>query len=63
MGGKKLKAALPMEQVVMQLHAHGAPRDILNKYLDLIDNVDKRVKLEQKLQSNKVFVDVSNTVH
>ncbi|GFG32980.1 hypothetical protein Cfor_09872 [Coptotermes formosanus] len=62
MGGKKLKAALPMEQVVMQLHAHGAPRDILNKYLDLIDNVDKRVKLEQKLQSNKVFVDVNNKV-
>ena len=63
-----MKAALPMEQVVMQLHAHGAPTHILNKYLELIDNVDKRITLAQKLQCHKAVVDVSKvnvflTVH
>lgn len=58
LGGKKLKAALPMEQVVMQLHAHGAPTNILIKYLELIDNTDKRVTLAQKLQCHKAVVDV-----
>jgi len=57
-----LKAALPMEQVVMQLHAHGAPTNILTKYLELIDNTDKRVTLAQKLQCHKAVVDVSNVV-
>ena len=57
-----MKAALPMEQVVMQLHANGAPTNILIKYLELIDNVDKRVALAQKLQCHKAVVDVSNVV-
>ena len=51
-----------MEQVVMQLHAHGAPTYILIKYLELIDNTDKRVTLAQKLQCHKAVVDVSNVV-
>jgi hypothetical protein len=51
-----------MEQVVMQLHAHGAPTNILTKYLELIDNMDKRVTLAQKLQCHKAVVDVSNVV-
>ncbi|XP_021924873.1 spermatogenesis-defective protein 39 homolog isoform X2 [Zootermopsis nevadensis] len=58
LGGKKLKAAVSMEQVVMQLHAHGAPVDVLVKYLELIDNVDKRVGLAQKLQCHKAVVNV-----
>lgn len=58
LGGKKLRGALPMEQVVMQLHAHGAPADILTKYLEFIDNVDKRVTLAQKLECHKAVVDV-----
>jgi hypothetical protein len=49
-----------MEQVVMQLHAHGAPTDILVKFLELIENVDKRVTLAQKLQCHKAVVNVSN---
>lgn len=51
---------MSMEQVVMQLHAHGAPVDVLVKYLELIDNVDKRVGLAQKLQCHKAVVNVSN---
>jgi hypothetical protein len=51
-----------MEQVVMQLHAHEAPTDILIKYLELIDNMDKRVTLAQKLQCHKAVVDVSNVI-
>lgn len=58
LGGKKLKAAVPMEQVVIQLHSHGAPTDILVQYLELIDNVDKRVMLAQKLQCHKAVVNV-----
>jgi hypothetical protein len=46
----------------MQLHAHGAPTDILIKYLELIDNMDKRVTLAQKLQCHKAVVNVSNVV-
>lgn len=55
-----MKSALPMEQVVMQLHAHEAPTDILIKYLELIDNVDKRVTLAQKLRCHAAVVNVSN---
>jgi hypothetical protein len=51
-----------MEQVVMQLHAHAAPIDILVKYLELIENVDKRVALAQKLQCHKAVINVSNIV-
>jgi hypothetical protein len=51
-----------MEQVVMQLHAHAAPTDILIKYLELIQNVDKRVALAQKLQCHRAVIDVSNVV-
>jgi hypothetical protein len=49
-----------MELVVMQLHAHGAPTYILDKYLELIDNMDKRVILAQKLQCHRAVVNVSN---
>lgn len=57
-----MKAAVPMEQVVMQLHAHGAPADILVRYLELIDNVDKRVALAQKVQCHKAVVNVSKII-
>ncbi|PNF42419.1 hypothetical protein B7P43_G10953 [Cryptotermes secundus] len=58
LGGKKLKTAVPIEKVVMQLHAHGAPTDILVKYLELIENVDKRITLAQKLQCHKAVINV-----
>ncbi|PSN36491.1 hypothetical protein C0J52_05065 [Blattella germanica] len=58
LGGKKLKAAVPMEQVVLQLHMHGAPTEVLVKYLELIDNADKRVALAQKLQCHKAVINV-----
>jgi hypothetical protein len=51
-----------MEQVVMQLHAHQAPTDILVKYLELIENVDKRITLAQKLQCHRAVINVSNIV-
>lgn len=55
-----MKSAVPVEKVVMQLHAHEAPTDILVKYLELIENVDKRITLAQKLQCHKAVINVSN---
>ena len=50
-----------MEQVVIQLHSHGAPTDVLVRYLELIDNVDKRVVLAHKLQCHKAVINVSKS--
>ncbi|XP_069685385.1 spermatogenesis-defective protein 39 homolog isoform X2 [Periplaneta americana] len=60
LGGKRVKAAIPMEQVVIQLHNHGAPTDILVKYLDLIDSIDKRITLAKKLQCHKAVINISH---
>ncbi|XP_066995521.2 spermatogenesis-defective protein 39 homolog [Anabrus simplex] len=58
LGGKKLKAVVPMEEVVRLLHAHQAPAAVLMKYLLLIENPEKQVALVHKLQCHKVAIDL-----
>jgi len=55
--GKKNKSTLPIDRVVVQLHKLEAPPDVLSKYFELIDPLDKRLAVAKKLGFNKVIID------
>lgn len=55
--GSKLKLALPIEKVVVQLHSKGAPPEVLSKYLGFVDGQERRIALAQKLGCHKVVID------
>ncbi|KAL1138943.1 hypothetical protein AAG570_009005 [Ranatra chinensis] len=59
LGGKRVNAILPMDQVVIQLHKLKAPNNVLHIYFELIDDIDKRMCVAKKLQCHKEVIDVS----
>ncbi|XP_075228048.1 vacuolar protein sorting 16B [Lycorma delicatula] len=61
LGGRKLKASVPMEQVVLRLHSLEAPTNILISYLSLIDNIDKRLKIARSIECHKAVIDIFAT--
>ncbi|XP_026293560.1 spermatogenesis-defective protein 39 homolog [Frankliniella occidentalis] len=55
--GSKLKLAIPIDKVVIQLHSKGAPNDVLSKYLGFVDSYEKRIALAQKIGCHKTVID------
>lgn len=58
LGGRKAKASLSMEHIVTELHKHGAPSNVLLMYLQLIDNIEKRLSVARALHCHKAIIDV-----
>lgn len=56
-GGKKMKAAIGFEKVVEILHRFQAPPEILDKYLDLVDDLEVRLNLSKKTGSSKITIE------
>lgn len=58
LGGKKLKSIISVERIACELHKHGVPNSVLAQFLEVIDNLDKRLELAKKLSCYKVVIDV-----
>lgn len=56
-GGTKMKAAIGFDKVVAILHRNGAPQDILQKYLAMIDNLEQRLGLAKKVSCQIAVID------
>lgn len=55
---KRIKATLPMEQVVHTLHSSGAPSNVLAVYIGLMDNMESRLKLAVNYKCHQAVIDV-----
>uniref|UniRef100_A0A1B6LGY4 Vps16 C-terminal domain-containing protein n=1 Tax=Graphocephala atropunctata TaxID=36148 RepID=A0A1B6LGY4_9HEMI len=60
--GPKLRVSLPMENVVTTLHASGAPQEVLYTFLQLIDNLDKRLAVARLVACDKAIIEASMTL-
>lgn len=58
LGNKRVKTELPMDEVVMKLHELDAPQAVLLVYLDLIDNVEKKLEVAKRVHCHRVVIDV-----
>ncbi|GFS18673.1 spermatogenesis-defective protein 39 homolog [Elysia marginata] len=56
-GKTQLKAAIGFDKVVAILHRNGAPQDILQKYLGLVDNVEQRLSLAKRVSCQIAVID------
>ncbi|KAK3774195.1 hypothetical protein RRG08_001330 [Elysia crispata] len=56
-GSTKLKAAIGFDKVVAILHRNGAPPDILQKYLAMIDNLEQRLSFAKKVSCQIAVID------
>ncbi|XP_054273137.1 vacuolar protein sorting-associated protein 16B [Macrosteles quadrilineatus] len=57
--GPKLRVTLPLDHIVVALHSSGAPEDTLYTFLQLIDNVDKRLVLARQVACDKAIIQAS----
>ncbi len=57
LGGRKTKSVVAADGVVRILHASGAPPDVLQQYLELVDDVEEREALARKCSAPHVVVD------
>ncbi|MPC13525.1 Spermatogenesis-defective protein 39 [Portunus trituberculatus] len=55
---KGIKATLPIEAVVHTLHGSGAPSNVLAVYIDLLDNVESRLKLAHNYKCHQAVIDI-----
>uniref|UniRef100_A0A1B6GG77 Vps16 C-terminal domain-containing protein n=1 Tax=Cuerna arida TaxID=1464854 RepID=A0A1B6GG77_9HEMI len=60
--GPKLRVSLPMEHVITTLHSCGAPQDVLYTFLQLIDNLDKRLAVARLVACDKAIIEASMTL-
>ena len=60
MGNKRVTTGLPLDELVVQLHKLDAPVNILTQYLDLINNVDKKLETAKKVHCHRTIIDVSH---
>ncbi|KAI8784597.1 spermatogenesis-defective protein 39 [Biomphalaria glabrata] len=56
-GGTKMKAVIAFEKIVNILHRNGAPPDVLDKYISMIDNLEQRLSVAKKVECHKAVVD------
>ncbi|GFO11147.1 spermatogenesis-defective protein 39 homolog [Plakobranchus ocellatus] len=56
-GGTKLKAPIGFDKIVGILHKNGAPPDILQKYLAMVDNLELRLNLAKKVSCQIAVID------
>ncbi|XP_070578900.1 spermatogenesis-defective protein 39 homolog isoform X2 [Ptychodera flava] len=56
-GTKKMKASIGFEKVIDILNKMNAPKEILDKYLQHIDDTDQRLSIAMKLQCPKTVID------
>ncbi|RUS84776.1 hypothetical protein EGW08_007460, partial [Elysia chlorotica] len=56
-GSTKLKAPIGFDKVVAILHRNGAPPDILQKYLGMIDNLEHRLNWAKKVSCQIAVID------
>lgn len=56
-GGKKMKAAIGFDKVVEILHKFQAPKEELKNYLLLVDDLDTRLILSQKVRCDNVTLE------
>ena len=57
LGGRKTKAVVAADGVVRVLSSHAAPPDVLQPYLELVDDVEERESLGRKCGVPQVVVD------
>ncbi|RWS11126.1 spermatogenesis-defective protein 39-like protein [Dinothrombium tinctorium] len=62
LGGKKIKSPISFQKVVKLLNNHGAPQDLIVKYLKLVDNTEEKLNLATifKLHNFVIEMHVSN---
>ncbi|XP_012284580.1 spermatogenesis-defective protein 39 homolog [Orussus abietinus] len=58
LGNKKLQTTLPIEDILKILHEHNAPSAVLDKYLNYVDNIGKRLEIAKKFQCDKTVIDI-----
>ncbi|XP_071453181.1 vacuolar protein sorting-associated protein 16B [Hetaerina americana] len=50
--------SIPMADVATELHALGAPEDIVVKYIKLVEGVEERISLANRLQCHTAAIDI-----
>ncbi|KAL4237699.1 spermatogenesis-defective protein 39 [Mactra antiquata] len=55
--GSKMKSVIGFDKVASILHKADAPPEILNKYLQLVDDVDRRLEIAQKMQCHDAVIE------
>ncbi|CAG2161178.1 unnamed protein product [Oppiella nova] len=57
LGNKRLKCCIGFDKVVLLLHRNGAPLEVLNKYLQTIDNLDTKFNLAKEMKHLELAID------
>lgn len=58
LGGTKMKPIIPFDKVVILLHKKSAPREILNKYCNLIEPAEWRMEIGAKCGCHESVIDM-----
>ena len=59
LGSRKIKNCIPIEDIVGVLYRHSAPPEMLEKYLELIEDTERRLALAKELLMVKFAADVN----
>lgn len=58
LGSRKIKNCIPIEDIVGVLYRHSAPPEMLEKYLELIEDTERRLALAKELLMVKFAADI-----
>ncbi|KAH9414895.1 spermatogenesis-defective protein 39 [Dermatophagoides pteronyssinus] len=59
LGSRKIRRnIIPIVDIVEILQKNSAPKEMLEKYLDLVDDIEKRLQLAKEFQMNKYAADI-----
>lgn len=58
LGSRKIKNSIPIEDIIGVLYRHSAPPEMLEKYLELIEDTERRLALAKELLMVKFAADV-----
>lgn len=59
LGSRKIRNIVPIIDVVEVLYQNSSPIEMLEKYLELVDNVERKLQLAKQFHMNKYAADVS----
>lgn len=59
LGNRKIRNIIPIGDIVEVLHQNFCPPEMIEKYLDLVDDIEYRLQLAKDFQMLKYAADVS----